>query len=79
MRYQPRLSGLGVGFFDLIFKIDEPQPLIREMCWVRRSDRPAFSDAGQYQTLGERDANPLALLFLTESLILAQNERWRRG
>ena len=37
-----------------------------------------FSGTGS-QTLVEWDADPLALQVLTESLILAQNERWRRG
>jgi hypothetical protein len=32
VRYQLRLSGLGVGFFDLkIIKIDEPQLFLREV------------------------------------------------
>ena len=113
MRYQLRLSGLSVGFFDLKqffsgsgssrtqgLKIKIGQtPRIRgqrsDDTSQMKADRRGVGkkvrlrrgySVSDIQTLVSGLAAPERfgvksprLTFLTESLILAQNERWRRG
>ena len=48
------------------------------LVWVEKSDRSVLSGIG-FKLWSVGLLRLIALQVLTESLILAQNERWRRG
>jgi hypothetical protein len=65
-------------FFELKF-IDRTNPESAEVqIQVEKSDRPVLSGTG-FKLWSVSLLRLIALQVLTESLILAQNERWRRG
>ena len=65
-------------FFELKF-IDRTNPESAEVqIQVEKSDRSVLSGAG-FKLWSVSLLRLIALQVLTESLILAQNERWRRG